>query len=147
MNQRDTVQALMNAIEQEEWAQAASYLTDDFVFSGAVPQPIGSAEWLGIHKAFAAAYSDFRLNYQFGAEEGERVHCTVQLSGKQTSELRIPMPGVPVVPATGKTVSLPREAITVTFRAGKIADFHVDPVEGGGLPGMLKQLGAVPAGH
>ena len=146
MNQTETVAALLSAIEREEWAQAASYLTSDFTFSGAVPQPISGEEWLGIHKAFAAAYSNFSFNYQPDAETGQQVHCTVQLTGKHTRDLQLPVPGIPVIPPTGKQVSLPREPLTFTFRNGKVADLHVTPVEGGGLPGMLQQLGvALPA--
>lgn len=146
MNQTETVAALLSAVEREEWAEAASYLTSDFTFSGAVPQPISGEEWLGIHKAFAAAYSNFRVNYQPGAESGQQVHCTVQLTGKHTRDLRLPIPGMPVIPATGKQVSLPREPVTYTFRDGKVADQHVEQVDGGGLPGMLQQLGvALPA--
>ena len=95
MNQTETVQALLDAIEREEWAKAASYLTGDFTFSGAVLQPISGEEWLGIHKAFAAAYDNFRINYQAGVETGQQVHCTVQLTGKNTRDLRVPMPGIP----------------------------------------------------
>src|SRR5579885_1944422 len=92
MNQTETVQTLLSAIEREEWAEAASYLTSDFTFSGAVPQPISGQEWLGIHKAFAAAYSNFSFNYQPGDEEGQQVHCSVQLTGKHTRDLRLPSP-------------------------------------------------------
>ncbi|HZS76207.1 MAG TPA: nuclear transport factor 2 family protein [Ktedonobacteraceae bacterium] len=141
MNQTETVQTLLSAIEREEWAEAASYLTSDFTFSGAVPQPISGQEWLGIHKAFAAAYSNFSFNYQPGDEEGQQVHCSVQLTGKHTRDLRLPIPGIPAIPPTGKQVSLPRESLMYTFRDGKVADLHVTSVEGGGLPGMLQQLG------
>ena len=146
MNQTETVEALLGAIEREEWAEAASYLTSDFTFSGAVPQPMSGQEWLGIHQAFAAALSNFSFNYQPGAEAGQQVQITVQLGGKNTGDLRLPVPGIPVIPATGKQVSLPREPLTFTFRDGKVADLHVEQIDGGGLPGMLQQLGfALPA--
>ncbi len=147
MNQTETVQALLNAIEQEKWEEAASYLTSDFTFSGAVPQPISGEEWLGIHKAFAGAYANFSFNYHIGIETGNQVHCTVQLVGKHTRDLRLPVPGMPVIAATGKEVSLPREPITFTFRNEKVADVHVEQVDGGGLPGMLQQLNAALPAH
>jgi hypothetical protein len=45
------------------------------------------------------------------------------------------------VPATGKKVSLPAEASTFTIKNGKIARLDVAPTPGGGVPGILSQLG------
>jgi hypothetical protein len=147
MNHSETAKALLSAIEKEEWAQAASYLTSDFTLSGPVPEPISGEAWLGLHKAFAAGLSHFSFNYQPGAETGQQVHGKVQLTANHTGELRLPMPGIPAIPATGKHVSLPAEAVTFTFHNGKVANLQVEQVAGGGLPGMLKQLGVAMPTH
>lgn len=147
MNQTEMVQALLSAIETKDWTGAASYLTEDFTYSGAVPQPISGEQWLGIQRAFLAAFSNLSWNYQAGAEAGQQVFGKVQLTGKHTGELRLPIPGIAVIPATGKQVSLPAETITVSFRTGKVANVHAEIVEGGGLPALLQQLGTIPAGH
>ncbi len=147
MNQIETTRALLSAIEAEDWAKAASYLTEDFTFSGAVPQPISGEQWLGIHRALQVALSNFSFNFQAGAEKGQQIFGKVQLTGKHTGELRLPIPGIPIIPATGKQVSLPAEPVVVTFRNGKIANYQVEQVNGGGVPGILRQLGGISAGH
>lgn len=147
MNQIETTQVLLTAIEREAWTEAASYLTNDCTFSGAVPQPISGEEWLGIHKAFAAALSNFSFHYQLSGEKGQQVYGRVQLTGKHTDDMRLPVPGLPVIPATGTEVSLPMEAIVLSFREGKVADVHIEKVQGGGLIGMLQQLGVTVPTH
>ena len=41
MSASETLQTVISAIEANDFARARSYLTDDFTFGGAVPQPIG----------------------------------------------------------------------------------------------------------
>ena len=47
-----------------------------------------------------------------------------------------------VVPATIKTIALPETTGRLIFRGDKIANLHVEMVEGTGNPGILSQLGA-----
>jgi hypothetical protein len=145
MGKVETVEAVVTAIEAHEWSKAASYLTEDFTFSGAVPQPISGEQWMGVHRALAAAFSHFNLNFQEAREESGKVVGKVQLTGDHTGELRMPIPGFPVVPATGKHISLPAEPVIVSFRGEKIANYEVAPAPDSGLPGILQQIGAAPA--
>jgi hypothetical protein len=147
MGKVDTVKALVDAIEAQEWSKATSYLTEDFTFSGAVPQPISGEQWMGVHRALAAAFSDFDLHFQEAREESGKVFGKVQLSGDHTGELRLPIPGIPVVPATGKHFSLPAEPVIVSFRDEKIANYAVEFVPDSGIPGILQQIGAASEAH
>jgi hypothetical protein len=112
MNKIDTVKAFSEALDARDFNKAASYLADDFVFAGPVPQPIGK-------QAFIA----------------------VQITGTHTRGLVLPMPGIPPIPATGKSVSLPEEHITFTFKGDKITSLTSDNVPGGGVAGVLAQIG------
>ena len=49
--------------------------------------------------------------------------------------------GVQSLPATGKHVQLPYEPLTITAKNGKITRIESEHVEGGGVPGVLAQLG------
>jgi hypothetical protein len=51
------------------------------------------------------------------------------------------MPGFPKIPASGKHVSLPKEPTTVTIKNGKISRLEATVVPGGGVAGILAQLG------
>jgi hypothetical protein len=147
MTRSETVRALLTAIEQGRWDEAKSYLTDDFTFGGAVPQPVSADAWLSIHKAFAAGMPDYSFNASDIREEQGIVRLCVQPSGTQTRELALPLPGVPVIAPTGKWMQLPVEPCTVEFRGDKIASYAVEGVPGGGVPGALAQLGAALPAH
>jgi predicted ester cyclase len=142
MNAVETVHAVLAAIEASDWERARSQLADTFTFSGAVPEPISPDAWLGIHRAFAAAMPDFSFNASDLREEESRVFGQVQLTGTQTRELALPLPGFAPLPPTGKRVSLPAEGFTATLRDGRLVNYEVARVTGGGLPGILAQLGA-----
>ncbi|HEY8324655.1 MAG: ester cyclase [Ktedonobacterales bacterium] len=147
MTRSETVRALLTAIEQQRWDEAKSYLTDDYTFGGAVPQPISADAWLGVHKAFAAGMPDFSFNASDIREEQGIVLLRMQLSGTQTRELALPIPGVPAIAPTGKRVQLPQESCSCAFRGDKVASYTVETTPGGGVPGILAQLGAALPAH
>src|SRR5215470_2304189 len=58
MGTLETVTAFTDALNAQRWDEAARYLTDDFVFSGVTPQPVGKQEFLAAQQAWAAAVPD-----------------------------------------------------------------------------------------
>jgi hypothetical protein len=51
VNKRETVQSLMDSVQQGDFGNARAMLADDFQFSGPLPEPIGAAEaWVGLAK-------------------------------------------------------------------------------------------------
>lgn len=147
MNGVETVQAVLAAIEANDWERARGYLADDFIFGGAVPEPVGPDAWLGVHRALGAAMPDFSFNARGLHEENGQIAGQLQITGTQTRELALTALGIPVIQPTGKRVSLPTENITATTRGDKIATIMVSKVAGGGLPGILAQLGAALPSH
>jgi heme-degrading monooxygenase HmoA len=128
------------AIEARDFDAARALLSDDFEFSGAVPQPINADAWLGVHRALGAAFSDFSFRFQPAKTTGDMLEGTVQVGGTQDGEFRAPVPGLPIIPATGKRVLNPMEHIRVTARGGKLTNWDVEHVSDGGLAGIVKQL-------
>lgn len=141
MSAVETVQAVFSAIEASDWTRARGLLADDFTFGGAVPQPIGPDAWLGIHKAMSAAMPDFSFNASNFRDENGGAACQVQVTGTQTQTMTLPIPGLPPIPATGKRVALPAEPVRATARGDKLATVTIAQIPGGGVPGMLAQLG------
>lgn len=141
MSKLDTVKAFAEALETRDFNKAASYLTDDFVFAGPVPQPIGKEEFLAVQSAFEDAFQDWSFNSHDEVEQGDAVTVAVQITGTHTHDLVLPIPGMPSIPATGKKVSLPVEHVTYAFKGDKIASLTSDNVPGGGVPGILAQIG------
>jgi predicted ester cyclase len=141
MSKVDTVRAFSDALEARDFDKAAAYLTDDFVFAGPVPQPVGKREFIAVQSAFEDAFQDWSFNSHDEVERGDQVTAAVQITGTHSRDLVLPIPGMPTIPATGKRVSLPEEHITFTFKGDKIASLTSDNTPGGGVPGILAQLG------
>jgi predicted ester cyclase len=141
MNAIDVVKAGLAASEAGQPSKFAEFLTDDMVFAGPVPQPVGKREFVGLMTALVAAIPDWKFNARDFKQNGDKVTTTFQITGTQTGELNLPMPGIPKIPASGKHVSLPSEETTITVKNGKISRLEAAVVPGGGVAGVLAQLG------
>ena len=141
MNAIDVVKAGLAASEAGQTSKFASLLTDDMVFAGPVPQPVGKHEFVGLMTAMVAGMPDWKFNATDFKQNGNQVTATLQITGTQTRELNLPMPGLPKLPATGKHVSLPKEPTTFTVKDDKISRLESTNVPGGGVAGVLAQLG------
>jgi predicted ester cyclase len=141
MNAIDMIKSGLAGMEMGQPGKLADILTDDMVFAGPVPEPVGKREFLGLQTALVKAMPDWKFNATDFKQNGEQVTTVFQITGTQTSELSLPMPGFPKVPASGKHISLPREPITITLKNGKISRIESARVPGGGVAGVLAQLG------
>ena len=141
MSAMDVVKAGLAAAEGMDWKKFEGYVADDFVFSGATPQPVGKKEFVGLQIALQTAMPDWKFNAAGFKENGDKVTVDMQITGTQTKELSLPMPGFPKIPATNKKVSLPTQPGTFTVKNDKLVSLEIKDAPGGGLPGILAQLG------
>lgn len=132
----------MAAFEARDMQKAESLISDDFQLSGPVPQPIGKKEFVGLQSALVAAMPDWKFNATDFKEDGDKVMAKVHISGTHTATLNLPALGIQSFAATGKHVQLPFENLTATIKNGKLARLEAEHVEGGGVPGVLMQIGA-----
>jgi len=140
----DIVKAALAAAEAGDFARASGMFTDDMQFAGPMPKPVGKKEFIGIQSAMVAGIPDWKFNVSDLKEDGDKVTGVLQITGTQTREIKLPLPGMQPVPATGKSVSLPKEPATFTIRDGKISRLETAATPGAGVMGVLAQLG-VPA--
>lgn len=133
--------AVADAIQAQQWDRALGLLTSDFTFTGATPLPLTGEQWIGVHRALAAAMPDLSLNYIPSPSNGGPALGVVKVMGTHTGELVLPMPGVPHVPATGKAIANPAEHVQVTVKDGKVSNWQVEHLSNGGVPGILAQMG------
>ena len=146
MDTRSTVQSLMDAVQMGDFEKAKSYLSDDFEFSGPVPQPISGAEWMGMSANLKAAFPD--LNYRFKIEsvDGNTAQISGELSGTHKGALDLTSMHMGTIPASGKSFKAAHEHGKVRVRDGKVSAWAMEPTEGAGLMAILAQLGVkVPA--
>jgi predicted ester cyclase len=141
MNAIDMIKSGLAGMEMGQPEKLAEILTDDMVFAGPVPEPVGKREFIGLQTALVKAMPDWKFNSSDFKQNGNQVTATFQITGTHTNALSLPMPGFPQVPATGKHVSLPKESITISLKNGKISRLEAGKVAGGGVAGVLTQLG------
>ena len=130
----ETAQAVTAALNAQQWDALAGYLTDDFTFSGAQPQPGSKQEFIGGQRVWAAAVPDWNVALENLSADGDTVRGTSRITGTHTGILAFP--GEPRVPATGKHFEA-TAATTFTMRGNQVAALHVVFDE----PGILAQLG------
>lgn len=141
MSALDIVKEGLAAVEAGDFKKVDSMIADDMVLAGPVPQPLGKREFIGLQSALMRALPDWKFNATDFKETGDQVSATVQITGTHTGELELPMPGMPKIPPTGKKVALPREPITFTVKSGKLSRIETGNTPGGGVSGVLSQLG------
>ena len=140
MNKRETVQALMDAVQKGDLDVAESMLADDFQFSGAVPEPINKEAWVEMSSSLRNAFPDLDYHFKVIGTEGDVVKTTSQLSGTHTGLLDLTNMQMGVIPATNKTFVAMREKTKITLKENKITAWAVEPTQGAGVMEILKQL-------
>jgi hypothetical protein len=141
MDAEKVVKHVFEAFEAGKFEDAASHMADDMVFSGPVPEPIGKKEFIALQSSLIKAIPDWKFNAHNLQIQGNTVHMLIQISGTHTQPMPPLMPGMPAFPATGKHVSLPEEPLRITFQGDKVTRVEADVVPGGGVGGVLQQLG------
>ena len=141
MNKRETVQALLDSVQKGDFANAKSMLTDDFQFSGPIPEPINREAWLGMSSSLKTAFPDLDYHFKVIGAEGDVVRAISQLSGTHTGSFDLTNMNMGVIPATDNTFSTKHEKTKITVEDNKITSWTVEPTEGAGLKAILGQLG------
>ncbi len=145
MSAKDTVEQLIKALEAQEWQTAATLLSDDFAEGGTLPGEAQSREdYLTAQKAIATAFPDWHYTVSDVQEQGNTVTLWLAGSGTHTGELVPPIPAMPAIPASGKLVTLPADHAEFMLKGGQITALRLETPLGGGLDGILEQIGAVP---
>lgn len=150
MSNIDVVQQFLSSLEQGNMHAAAQMLSDHFLFKGPSLLVLTKAQYLEAHGALVQAIPDWQYNPTGWREEGDTVSVKMHITGTHTHTLRYPFPSVfKEEPPTHRHLSLPEETTRVEVRDGKITSMEADIVPGGGIMGVLEQLGLkapVPAG-
>ena len=145
MNKRETVQALMDSIQQGEFKNAESMLADDFQFNGPVSEPIDKEAWLDMSASLKTAFPDLDYHFKVIGTEGDVVRTTMQLSGTHSGSFDLTNMNMGVIAATNKAFSVKREKTKLTVKENKITAWVVEPTDGAGLKAILWQLIDKPA--
>ena len=146
MNPREIVQALLDSVQRGDFEKAKFLVSTDCQFSGPAPKLIKREAWMGMNKNLRKAFPN--LDYHFHVDrvdglDGGTVKVSAELKGTHSGVLDLSPLGLGVTPATHKSFAMPHERYRVTIKGDKVAAWVVEPIEGGGLIGILAQLGIV----
>ena len=145
MDSKATVQALFDAVQKGDFDKAKSLLSDDFQFSGPVPEPISGAAWMGMSMSLKKAFPNLDYHFHVEGADGDVVNISAELKGTHSGDLDLTAMGMGVIPATNKSFSNPHEHGKVIVKGDKITSWAVEPTPGGGVMGILGQLGVKPS--
>lgn len=144
MSVTQLVQTFIDAFQAGDFDTAISMLSQDFQFSGPVPEPINAQQWMAIASIMKAAFPDINYNLNVLEAQGDKARISTQLTGTHTGDFDLSMMGMGVIPATGKAFSNAKEEGEVTVSEGKLTAWNSPPTEGAGLMAVLAQLGVEP---
>ncbi len=139
MNPINVLMSLDKEISGGDLSKAGQYLADDFKFVGVGPEPFDKKATLRVWGSLREAMPDFNHNLRNLREAGNLVYGTVEVTGTHTGALTIP--NGPMIPATGRRLHSPLERVCITVKNGKVTQWAVESVPGGGMGGILGQLG------
>ncbi len=127
MDAAEIVRAFIAALEAQHWDDAASYLTDDFVFRGYGPpgQVADKPTFLSVQRALQEAAPDWSFNLHIEWAQGNASSGAVYITGTHTGEFNVPFGNVQPVPASRAHFELPREDVKLLLHGDKIAAFTV----------------------
>jgi predicted ester cyclase len=141
MSPEEVVRKCMQAFESGQYEQAGRFLADDMVLDGPASEPVGKDAFLALQANLYKGIPDWSFNLHDIRTQGDMVSARVQITGTNSQPIPPLMPGMQPIPVTGKRVSLPEEGIRFTVREDKIVRIETDNTPGGGVAGLLGQLG------
>jgi hypothetical protein len=140
------VNDFMEALGAKDYTKAAGLLADTATISGLTPAPLSRGHFINVMSKLAEGFPNLGLNFQLveetgQTEEGSQVRGTVQMSGTQVNSFELPPLGIGQIPEMGRSISLPEESWEYLVREHVIASIQVERKPGGGIEGLLNQLG------
>lgn len=141
MNDLQVAEQVLDLLEGSKFEQVGQLLAPNFRFSGPVPEPLGAEDYLMMQKNLGKAFPDWSFNRAHAHPHGDVIHFTVGVTGTHQGDLDLSEMGMGVIPATGKSIRLPQEELTVRVVDGKVTSMSTSGHPQGGMAGMLGQLG------
>lgn len=140
----ELVRRFCTAFEAGDETSLKGLLADNFqAYIPGREQPANKAEFVQVVSAIKKGIPDIKLNLE-AIQAGNPCTAQVQLQGTHRGTLDLTAVGLPRVEATNRHVKLPQESASWRIENGRITEHRVEPVPGGGIAGLLAQVGASP---
>ncbi|MDQ2888175.1 MAG: ester cyclase [Chloroflexota bacterium] len=142
MNAATIVQTAVRAIEAHDIQALSTLVADDFDF----PLPGGIAQlhkndYIGLMGTLVQALPDLSFNVSHVEVQDNKFRLTTRWTGTQLGLLTLP--GLSPFQPTGRSIALPETIDEYTVSDDRIVSLNIQDVPGGGIPGLLTQLGVI----
>jgi len=138
----DLIRAFMTALEENNADEFESYLADNFRFSGWTPRPLGRAGFLDLLRGLKEGIPGLIFNlHNVLVQNDTTVTSTWKINGYQSDSFILPVLNLPPIPQMAASISLPAEEVEYRLAGNKIVGLNVTHTPGGGIKGLLNQLG------
>jgi hypothetical protein len=141
MNTKEIVKTFITALQSGAIDMAAQYMTNDFKLVGWMPQPLDRGAFLTLQAELDAGMPDFSYNLSDLRAHGDTATGLIQIAATHTRDLAFPQFGIPTIQETGQAIGLPQVPVEFVLNDGKVAEMKIQAVPGGGMEGLLQQLG------
>jgi len=141
MSSVEIIKTFITALQSGDLGVAADHMSDDFQMSGWTIQPIGKDEFLALQSELNNAMPDFSYDISEVHRTNDEVSALIFISGTHTNDLSLPTFGIPLIPYTGTAIRLPQVEAEFVLKDNRVREMRLEPVAGGGLNGLLQQLG------
>ena len=141
MSNLDVAKRAAALLESRDSKGLQTLMADDFVAKGPTLE-LTKQQALGYLQIMFTAFPDHRFHFADFEEKGNSIYCTSSETGTHTGVLDLNPLGVSVsLPPTGKSLKLPKCVIAFRVVGDKLIYYSEAAVKGGGLAGILEQLG------
>jgi SnoaL-like polyketide cyclase len=130
--------------ENLDFDKLEELFSEDFISHGThMPAPMSQAQFVGFLKILYGACPNMNFKVRVTEISEHSFKMAWQLSGTHRGIFKLSGIGMPDFEPTNRSFSLPEDVYSVTVDGDKISKIFIDPVEGGGIQGVLAQLGLI----
>ena len=141
MSNLETAKRAAGALESRDLKELQALLADDFKAKGGTSE-LTKQQTLGFLQILFTAFPDHSFGFSDFEEKGDLIYCTGHETGTHKGVLDLNPFGMPIsLPPTGKSFKLPKSVFTFRAANDQLIYFGEESAEGGGLAGILAQLG------
>lgn len=144
MNTQNVAEKFAAIYQTLAFDELDTLFTENFIAHGThMPAPMNQAQFVGFLTILTTACSDMNFNPRISDVSGNTFKLNWQLTGTHTDTLKLSVIGMSDFEATNRSFSLPEDVYTITVDGDKVRKIEISPVEGGGIQGVIQQLGLV----
>lgn len=141
MSNIDIAKKFAELMEAKDLKGLQEIMADDFAAKGPSLE-LNKPQVIGYLNILFTAFPDISFGLTDFEEIGDLISCDSHERGTHNGILDLNPFGMPIsLPPSGKTFTLPKGRFVFRVTDDKVTYFSEEIVEGGGLAGMLAQLG------